>query len=386
MIDPSTYTWLKIDPVDAWFFRDGRPSNRGEDQSDIASEFPPNASTVVGAVRAALARANGWNKGPSWSGQSELTQVLGDGFDNLGPLSFLGPFLMESDSPNGTSHLLFPMPRHVVGYTVDGRFVPVALLEPSHEPVTTDRGSIRLPVLPPGWQDRAAGIDGLTNQQRNKPPEPRPDLFLTSNGLTRILRGEVPDRADIRHRSDLYRHESRVGILRDADSRTTGQNAMYSPRYVRLRPGVSLIEGVFGVPDDWSWPTVMPLGGESRMATVERLASAPRLPSADPGPTSLAVALSPARCTPDWWGAGPDEAASKLGDHLTGQVTCVALDRPRLIGGWSFRSGPRPLSPCVPPGTVWWLSDSTTGAGLTQVGMNTAYGFGLVALSSSSDT
>jgi len=213
MIDPSAYSWLKLEPVDAWFFRDGRPSNRGEDQSDLESEFPPNSATVVGAIRAALARQQGWNGRGSWD--ARLHTVLGDGFDNLGTLSFLGPLLMQGNE------LLFPMPQHVVGHSVDGRFQPVGLLVPSKHRISTDCGEIQLPTLPDDWRDQL--VHGLSDVQRNRPPEPASDLFVTSTGMSRILGGELPAVDDCRRSSDLFAYESRVGIRRDAATRTTGQ-------------------------------------------------------------------------------------------------------------------------------------------------------------------
>ncbi len=383
MVDPGKYTWLKIDAVDAWFFRDGRPSNRGEDQSDLESEFPPNAATVVGAIRAALARGQGWNGHGSWD--SGLNDVLGDGFDNLGSLSFLGPLLMQSEE------LLFTLPRHVVGHLVEGRFQPVTLLEPSRERILTDCGEISLPLLPADWQDRLADQPGLSDAQRKKPPEPAGDLYVTIAGMSKILRGHVPAADDCRHCSDLFAHESRVGIRRDETTRTTGQGDIYSPRYVRLndKARVSLVMAVAGVPKEkWEWPSLMPLGGESRLAGVDVLKGAPSMPrmSASSGPATV-ISVKPTRFGGSWWGAGPGDDATCMGGGLSGRVTTVALDRPRLIGGWDTRkSQPLPLAPFAPAGTVWWLENSQAcDTGLIQLGdsLHTKYGHGLAFLTGS---
>lgn len=381
MIDFSQYTWLRIEPADAWFFRDGRPSNRGEDQSDIESEFPPNPATVVGALRAALARANGWNGQGSWVNQKEeLKQVLGDGFDDLGQLRFLGPILCkrfdDADGEPAREELLWPLPQHVVGrYRNDG-FMPQALLKPCSELVCCDVNpeGIHLPAISEGPRSSDAG-------EYPKPPAHPENIFVTTTGLNAILRGELPDSRECIGADRLFVHESRIGIRRDPDTRATGGGDIYSPRYIRLLPGVSLVEAVFGVPESWNWPTMMPLGGESRMALVEPLSSPPELPQVAASKATVAVALSPAKFDSNWWGAGPGAPASQLAADLNGRVTCVALDRPRLIGGWDFNSGPRPLSPFAPAGTVWWLSESTSDATLTQFGINTNYGYGLVAVS-----
>lgn len=379
MIDVGTYQWLKIEPVDAWFFRDGRPSNRGEDQSDLESEFPPHATTVVGALRAALARQQGWNTPSAWD--SELSAVLGDGFDNLGSLSFLGPLLLQTK--DGVQELLFPMPRHVVGYPTENGFQPFALLTPSRERVMTDCGEVHLPALPDGWQDRRAEHSDLSEAQKKKLPEPAEGLFVTAGGMTRILRGDVPEAADCRRRSDLFAHEGRVGIRRDPETGTTGQGDIYSPRYVRLKPDVSLVMAVAGVPDSWTFPSLMPLGGESRLAGVEVLdkENAPSLPHAAASSGRAAViSVTPSRFTEPWWGSGSDDPASGLAPQLSGRVLTAALNRPQYIGGWDFRKGPRPLVPFAPAGTVWWLEDTQSAAGgIIQLGdiIQTRYGHGM---------
>jgi len=383
MIDPGKFRWLKIEPADAWFFRDGRPSNRGEDQSDIESEFPPNPTTVVGALRAALARANGWSGKGSWADEaSELKQALGDGFEDLGKLVFLGPFLGKEFEQNGGQRrleLLWPLPQHVVGRVVDGSFVPEGLMQPSRELVCCDvnTNGTRLPAMP---LNRAS--QSVADEPR-KPPSHPGDIYVTNTGFNAIVSGELPKAEDCIPACELYANESRVGIRRDADTRTTGGGDIYSPRYVRLKRGISLVHAVSGVPEAWSWPTIMPLGGESRLATVERLDQAPGLPTGRSGSAAVAIALTPARFETDWWGAGPGEPAERLSAELSGQVTCVAIDRPRLIGGWDFKTNaPRPLVPFAPAGTVWWLENGMTDSpGLTQVGSHSAYGYGLVALS-----
>ena len=86
-------TTLVLHPLDTFFFRDGRPYNQDDPgQVEAASLFPPYPPTVVGAVRAAAARAMGW-PGSAWD-----TAALGDGVDwqagdePLGPLRFSGPY------------------------------------------------------------------------------------------------------------------------------------------------------------------------------------------------------------------------------------------------------------------------------------------------------
>lgn len=375
MINLDDYTWLRIQPVDAWFFRDGRPSNRGEDQSDLESEFPPNAPTVVGALRAALARSKKWNGRGSWA--DNLKPFLGDGFEDLGSLSFLGPLLMQKDE------LLWPMPQHVAGHMVEDRFQPALLLAPAREPIATDIGLVHLPTLPSDWKEQQSRVAGLNAQQRNRPPEPRSDQWVTTSGMSKILAGQIPDRDDCCPSKDLFEHESRIGIHRDKDS-----PSIYSPRYVRLKQDVALAMAIRGLPEDWKVPALLPLGGESRLAGVESLKDRPKLPqtTASAGQVTV-ISVTPARFGNPWWGAGPGDDSGKLSPELSGPIVTAALDRPQRIGGWdSVKGQPLSLVPFTPPGTVWWIETQVTGhSGLLQLGdtLQTRYGNGLAFLSSS---
>jgi len=382
MTEPAPTRWFELEPIDAWFFRDGRPSNRGEDQSDLASVFPPHATTVVGALRAALARAQGWTGHGEWP--DGIKQVLGDGFHDLGKLAFTGPFLKRCDE------LLFPMPRHVLGTTDEGEcgkaFTPTAWLQP--EPVrcdhSTDSEPIHLPMPP---QHNAQG--------RTKPPAPGEGFFATTTCMQKILAGELPGEDDCVHRDKLFEHESRVGIAFDRehpDSRVTGEGEIYSPRYVRLKEGVSLAVGANGLPDGWSVPELLPLGGESRFAGCHELKAAPpALPQVPQGiggsDPSVLILLTPARFAGDeptaWIGADPGEPASQLHPNLVGNVITAAIDRPMRIGGWDFKKGPRPLEPFVPAGSVWWLNNPAV-APPARLGVapHTAYGYGHALLAS----
>lgn len=374
MIDNNQTSWFELEPIDAWFFRASRPSNQGEDQSDLESLFPPHPPTVVGALRAGLARRQGWNGQGAWP--NDLKPILGDGFQDLGALKFVGPFLRQK----GTE-MLYPVPRHVIGHTRDtgeGKvFEPTGLLRPGEEPVNTDAGPIHLPEAPPATAE----------QHKGKAPEAPEGFFVTDSGMERILFGKLPSHEQFVHARSLYCHESRVGIQRDPVTKTTGENALYSPSFVRLEKGVSLTVGIAGLPPGWTLPSVFPLGGESRLASCTPLDKTPTLPGRSPRSGRVLLALlAPARFDSGrrWWGAGPGDSAPDLSGAFTGAVVSAAIDRPTRIGGWdSLNRRPVSVAPYVPAGSVWWLEDasvSSPGNALPQLGTRTAYGFGTTLL------
>jgi len=365
MINDSQLRWFDLEPIDAWFFRDSRPSNRGEDQSDLKSLFPPHPVTVAGALRAALASKQGWNGQNSWP--DNLKPVLGDG-GNLGKLSFMGPFLRKGEE------LIFPMPQHVMGYMKDtGQdiiFEPCDLLQPGKESVTTDAGLIRLPEV--HYNDGKKGF---------KPPSAPENFFVSATGMNQILEGELPSAKCCIHARSIYYHEPRVGIQRDPDTGTTGEKALYSPQYIRLQRDVSMAVGISGLPEDWSLPSIFPFGGESRLAGCTQLETGPELPQQPlRNGKAIVLLLTPAHFSEDCWcGACPGDSAANLNNTLSGSVVTAAIDRPIRIGGWdSIKKQPLPTAPYVPAGSVWWLENAlcSNGGNTLQLGARTAYGFG----------
>ena len=222
---------VQLHPVDTWFFRDGTPFTMDSaPQEDVGSLFPPHPPTVVGALRAALARARGWNGRDSWP--RDVCAVLGDGPDDLGALAFAGPFLLRDGQP------LFRVPRHLLGTGSSGRWEPSALLRPGGS-VACDLGdSVRLPALPD-----AAGDTGKLKAGDGQ--------WLTRSGMNEVLRGRVPDPRETIANSALWADEARIGLERDPTSRTAKESMLYSTRHVRPRRCVSLGVRVAGVPPDW---------------------------------------------------------------------------------------------------------------------------------------
>lgn len=386
----TAHTFL-LSPVDAWFFRDGRPYNDGEsNQTDVVSQFPPPPTTLVGAIRAALARSQGWNGSGRWD--HSLNAVLGDGFDSLGTLTFRGPWLAHQTGTAETE-LLFPMPLHVLGKPQQqqsdsgSRWKPACLLAPGLT-VPCDLGEARLPTV----SNVSAAVTDLNGLK-----EPS-SQWVTSRGIEQILAGKLPDALQVFESADLWSREARVGLKRCEDKRVTEQNALYSPRFVRLARGVSLATSIDGLPneDQWKIPELLMLGGEGRMAdcrTVDAL-SVPTvpidrlhgtkqitatlitpliLPDAHVGADGNVVSPQPNRSFFDWPGT---------------TVVSACVGRPQSLGGWnSLERCPLPLRPVLPAGSTWFLeleevtdSSAIVACATQGVGMKTQYGFGQVML------
>jgi len=368
-------TGIRLHPVDTWFFRDGTPFTADSaPQDNVGSLFPPHPPTVVGALRAALAYANGWNGTLPWP--PCIRNVLGDGPD-LGGLRFSGPFLLRNEE------LLFPLPQHLLGTNGREGWAPAGFLRPG-APVTCDIGNdVRLPEAVAARQD--SGRLGAGS-----------DRWLARDGMNAVLRGECPGTSEVVSSECLWKSEPRIGLERDSATHTALEGMLYSTRHVRPCRGVSLGMRIASLPTDWKLPfgRLSPFGGESRLAEFCEWQAgiefhAPRdwralLDRIGDTREVVLVALSPLDIEEDL-------RPGKVFDDLGGvRVVSACLDRPRRIGGWdSCARRPLPLRSVLPPGSALFCEipdpERFVGAvqadsGLARVGSRREWGFGLVAL------
>ena len=362
---------MQFAPLDTWFFRDGTPfTAHSAPQKDVGSLFPPNPPTLVGALRAALARANGWGGTGRWS--PALSEVLGDGPNNLGMLSFTGPFLLRDGQP------LFPSPRHLLGANCEARWHPAGFLRPGC-PVSSDIGQVRLPEFPV--------VAGATGMQKAADDE-----WLTALGMSAVLRGQLPGAADVVSSRSLWSAEPRIGLERDTALRSAKEGMLYSSRHVRPGHTISLGMRVFGLPDEWAaqaYNELAPLGGESRVAELTSWSgdlhlAAPLDMIRRTRRVSL-IALSPLDLETET--CRGQEAVPGLGGV---RVVSACLTRPQRVGGWdSLESRPLAVRAVLPPGSVLFCEIEelecfeaavAAGDGTVQLGSRQEWGFGLTAV------
>ncbi|MCY4369397.1 MAG: hypothetical protein OXF41_08230 [bacterium] len=366
---------VQIHPVDTWFFRDGTPF---EDTPwlTVESLFPPHPPTMVGALRAAVARENGWNGQGSWS--PEIREVLGDGPDDLGRISFDGPFLLRD------GQRLYRAPRHLLGVIEDGLWHPKALLGPGG-PVQCDLGEVRLPQL-------------SRPNDENEQLVPGRDQWLTVSGMNRVLADELPDAREVVPSRHLWKSEQRIGLQRDVKTRTAREGMLFSSRHARPAPGVSLGARITGLPPIWTPPSwgsskgqVTPIGGESRLGAVRGWDPVSDVESSYRSNRTrdrfAVVALTPLDVDSAVYLGG-----ARLAELAGARVVSACMDRPLRIGGWDSRNnfGPLPIRSVLAPGSVLFceidslqppeVMVSTIGEGPVRIGARTRLGFGLVAL------
>ncbi len=354
-------TYYRIEPLDCLFFRDGSPYNLGEsNQTDVASMFPPNPATVIGALRAGMARTLGWTGQGEWG--PDIIAKVGDG-DDLGPLDFNGPFIgFDKD-------LLFPFPRHVIGKVripKEGgedklECKNLVVLKPD-KPISSDVGETRFPV---------SGM--ALEKQKNI------DAYLRGGDLSRILWNDNIQEIDAIPAGAVFKEEISVGIKRDPMKMTVGEGGLFSRRFIRMSEKAHLIIGCDGFEEEVG--RFVMLGGESKGAFIERMDTTPNLPDV---PTEigklnrfLVYFATPANL-------GPIEIGKQLPDLCNARLVSGCMDRPVMIGGWDFRKGPLELTPHIPAGSVFFMeSDEEIDAGKlnnTKIGKQTKFGFGHILI------
>jgi CRISPR-associated protein Cmr3 len=361
---------FRLTPIDTWFFRDGRPFEMGALQSDAESLFPPPARTLVGALRLALARGQGYLPGPKkWD--AKIAEVLGDGPHALGKLRFSGPYFIQGDE------VLYPFPAHIVGEWIkdenDKKFEPRSFLQPGKE-VLTDLGTVRLPELKTKDVARQSGQG----------------LFLRRSGYEKVLRGTLPGASEIVLPDALYAHEDRIGLMRNEGTRTAKHGHLYRTRHIRLLRDVGILMSVLGLPESWTkaCPRLITLGGENRLAELETMQNALRPLAAPVNEIQRSGNLTVTLLTPlSLAGATMPRAGERFADWDGVTVVSACLDKPFVLGGWDGdKRESLPLQPYLPPGSTWfctvdefakdWLEQRSRGC----VGAEGAWGFGAVAL------
>lgn len=409
-------SYLKITPIDSLFFRDGSPFNAGEaGQMEVASVFPPNADTVVGALRAAFARAKGWQKG-KWS--KDIIALLGDG-ETLHPLNYAGPYLLAEhrclytilakryakaakdtrksaagqvnvtitipsryDTRDTNIPMLFPMPLHLLAaQDTENNTRLLTLLEPDSEARETDIGTVNLPK-----NMHARADDKDINFK------PLDSAYLTNDGMKAILEGSTPKDYDMFYAVELWASDTRAGIARDNFTSVVREGQFYQSSHTRLRDGVSLamkIEGYNG-----TIPKLATLGGESRMVSLEKLEAAPCLPKTEIQVQNdtiryTVILLTPTKLADNNW-CNPALEKKKLAD-LPGTIISACVGKPTLIGGWdSVKKEPKVLEPYLPAGSIFFMEAKTQDTAalktaleknhLSHIGQRTAWGYGQILI------
>jgi len=359
MSNPQPWKAFTLVPDDFLFFRDGKPSTQGEDHY-LRSLFPPNPSTLYGAVRTRRLMDAGIDLRRLSAGSWE--QALGSLVEELGPwggfgsLELRGPWLvcerrgvlLPAPLDLGLSHRPRPPRPRQLGRRArlpepePPRIAEVVRYRLEATPARR-RWSHSLGLLRPfrheggtwsPWRRRSEGGD----------PRPATGWFLTADGIRRWASGRLPEPAHFVHGDELWAEEVRTGLGMKAGTRYTEESLLYTFALIRMHPGVSLGFELRG--SDLAPRGCLRLGGEGRTAT---LAPGPALPIPEV-PTGARYCTAFATATFSSRGSLPPAA-------LPGELLAAVMPGAGRIGGWDLaRRQPKPLRRTIPAGSTYVLT------------------------------
>ena len=346
----------RLYPLDVWFFRGTAPMNAGE--SIVGeSHFPPWPEVIQGFVRTALLVALGVPLdvyGQAVRGNvhaipedvQRAFDLVGRGSYDTGQVDIRGPYII-CQLASGDVERWFPAPLDVYP-SDDGQWHAIA----PADPVECDLGTVRL--LSPPLQ----GNDAPTGK------------WISQRGLSHYLREEPIPYEHVKGETEFYAMEPRIGIARDAATRTAQEGMLYSRQFVRLRESLQdnvaertgIGVQVTGVDEglQLACAGVHRFGGEGRLTDVEvHRGQGPAFPSPLPASAYRLLLLTPARWHGSWLPKGSQQADGGWrvafgGVHTT--AVSAALGKPVRIGGWDLvNRRSKPAVACIPAGSVYYL-------------------------------
>lgn len=359
-------------PFDTLFFRDGRPFEQADEgMAEVASLFPPHPGVLGGALRAALARAQGWNGSGDWRDQrashdgreTTLGDVIGDGADP--GLLALGPPAVLQRHDDGWRRL-YPAPQHLLAGG-DPQCPCLAFVEPTpvdDRALHSDLADV--PVRLPEMRPKVEGAKPLAGK------------WLTPAGLATVLDGRRPDADDIIGQDELWQQEFRVGLQRGGNTRAAVPGMLYAASFARLKNAAALGIEVKGLDPNWVPQSPAVLGGSQRLTQIEagEWEEASHNAAASGELRFVIVLTGPMKPEgPGWRTPGAEFDPQRLPGA---RVVAACVDRPVMIGGWdSIAHQPRPLQPYLPAGSVFFLEGAAPADGWPPaLGGDTKQGYG----------
>lgn len=366
--------------VDSLYFRGSRPHSAAG-ASTLPSEFPPSSSTLSGAVRTRLGDALNirWDEIKELEGKAQTTQefsginlgeLIGSSRDT-GLLSFSESRLYKN------KERLYPVPA-VLLQTGEGQIVRLELGKAVH----CDLGIVRLPQLP----------KDIANAK------PLENAWLTEAGLKLFIEGKLPKAEHIIHASDIYSHESRLGIGRDVSLGTVKSGLLYQTEHLRLSDGVEFAIEVL-MPEAVAQPfmsdversSLQRFGGEGRMAYLRTQEVETATKVSEIKQPNLLMLLTDMLQHSDF----ADTPIAGLSRTQHNDIDCwegelhgvpvrlhaVVSGKTKRFGGWDIRHNrPRDVQSYIPAGSCFFVEalNSASLAQLTgsQIGRRIDFGFG----------
>lgn len=349
---------ILIKPRDTLFFKDARPFRKGV-ETEGHSIFPPNPSTVYGALRTVFISENG---GLDKFLEGKLKNYIGVPPEKCkkisqekGSFRLKGVFLAKDNED-----IYFPLPLDLIN--IEGK---VKLLE-----LRENNGfKSNIPSERILWNPLAGKVRGLSK------------ALISKSDLVSYIKGDSENLCPIEF-NDYAVVEPKVGIERDNETKVSSDAMLYRLNMIRLLEEYSIYVEYEGV--DFSDKGILKLGGEGKSCSFKKA----ELSLADFFGKSLDYIREKIEetrrfklyfSTPTIFGGGwrpswlkesnndfsidPEIFNKEYSIPLKCELMAAAVGRAIHIGGWDIANNcPKPMYRAVPAGSIFYfqLSEDDT--------------------------
>ncbi|MBC6412340.1 MAG: type III-B CRISPR module-associated protein Cmr3, partial [Hyphomonadaceae bacterium] len=342
--------WLRLEPVDTLFFRDGRPF----DPASRATSGLPNPQTLAGALRTEMLRradidlaqmTDHIRNGDRF--ETAAARVGGSIGEQIAKVCFRGPHIGRTRERAGAvsrqDTLFYPAPATLRRLIKREAGDDIVRLDPAGPDLSL-----------PGWTPQADGLVPLWTRSGHvlKPLDRK--TWITGEGLSTFLSGAIPSGSDLVSSDDLYGFEDRTGIAVAPETGTAAEGMIYATRRLVLRSGVYFRARLEGSPEaldllpKQNEARLLPFGGEGRQVVVTGFDAGDAPVRAEPATGTsretrgkCLVLVTPAFFQ-GWHPPDIDLLAAAVPDHVP-------------VSGWDLaRGGPKPTRFAIAAGSVYF--------------------------------
>jgi CRISPR-associated protein Cmr3 len=333
-----------LEPVDVLYLRGNRLFGGPGEHAE--AQMPPWPSVVAGAIRSRILADR----------QVDLSRFASGDCDDPEILRVLG----TPDRP-GSFRLGFLALCRVSGADARCALAPPAdLFVKSSEPGRAASSSLLpVPVSTLEGISLSPALSHIPVNSGSLPSKGGDDYWLSEEAFSSYVAGDSIDPCTLVARSELWRHDWRLGIAINHNSRTAEAHQLYTTETVAMTRGVAFLVGVWGAGSLLPADGLVRLGGDGRACTMQVCAppaqSWRRVPEGD---RFRVILLTPGLFPQGWTPANgrcQDGPVIRL-DTFEARLLGAAVGRGRVVSGWdAARNRPKNALRTAPAGSVYWF-------------------------------
>ena len=314
---------IRIEPLDTFFFRDGKPFTMGaETWTDTV--FPPSPSVFYGALRTC------------WL-SNQIGVFSKENIDLSEKLQIKGLFIQINDN------LYLPVPNDFVEKKRNRK---ERLLTDKVESVISNKQVSLLTT-----QDKTTVVEDISD-----------NALMSVDNFENYLKKFNLKNLQYRNSSYYITKDSKIGISRNSDARTTEEGMLYRVDFNRFKSDEKTLiafvvdfEGLDSFPEEG----IIKLGGEGKLASFKSITSEkvtpPSFQDADEFKLYIATPTIFDNTDKGWLPEWIDEQSLlSKGFKFKVKLHSVSIGKPVMIGGFDLLIGkPKPMYKAIPAGSVY---------------------------------